>query len=333
MKNRSKVLIAGGAGYLGSQLSEMLLDAGYEVTVLDIMWFSEISIAHLVSRYGFSAVKVDLRRIDEVAPHLVGVDIVINLAGLVGDHACTINPLVTLSCNYLSTVNLAVLSKHLGVQRYIFASSCSVYGAAGGQILSEVSETNPVSLYAKDKLSCENALLELNSEGFHTTSLRLSTLYGLSKRMRYDLVLNKLAAQASLGEVIIINGGSQIRPFLHVKDAASAFLSVLRADVVLVSGQIFNVGDDEYNLSIMKVADLIKTILPATQVNISKHVVDRRDYHVTFKKIRNSLNYRPTIPILDGINEIICSMDNSKYGLLNDEAYVNEAKLKALFET
>ncbi|MEM7151409.1 MAG: SDR family oxidoreductase [Myxococcota bacterium] len=330
----TKVTVVGGAGYLGSSLCTHLLEMGHEVTAIDAQWFGEQSLEHLRQSPRFHSHCVDVRRIDEVMPLLHGQDAIICISGLVGDPACKIDTAFTYSCNYLASVTLAMMAKRLGIGRFIFASSCSVYGrsALGPDLLSETSATNPLSYYAQDKLDTEHALYELADESFHPTILRLPTLFGWSYRMRFDLVVNLFAAQACRGNKIQVIGGTQRRPFLHVRDAAAAFAQVLETDVDLVSGEVFNVGDEQHNLRIVDLVDVIREVIPEVRAEVVTSAVDPRDYQVDFQKIKSAMGYTCSVSMTDGIAEITKMLRNSAIADIKSPSFVNEARTRELIE-
>ncbi|AVR98922.1 NAD-dependent epimerase/dehydratase family protein [Pseudoduganella armeniaca] len=303
-----KILVIGGAGYLGAQLCQQLLDAGYAVKSVDAEWFGEMGPNRLREYPAYERVKLDIRQIATL-PHIVrGCDAVIHLAGIVGDPACAIDEDFTYSCNFLSTVTLANVCKRAGIRRFLFASSCSVYGKTEEPMVHERSGTNPLSLYARDKLMCEAALMAMHDDTFSPTMLRLSTLFGWSPRMRFDLVVNLLTARAAHGATLEIHGGSQWRPFVHVNDAAAAFVAALTAPLADVSGQIFNVGAASNNHRIIDVARAIHDSHPGTEITIIPQMIDERDYSVSFDKIETTLGYRARVDLRQGIGEMLAQL-------------------------
>jgi nucleoside-diphosphate-sugar epimerase len=330
----ARVSVVGGAGYLGSVLCDHLLARDLAVVSVDTHWFGEEPLRRLHRHPGFTSVMLDARQIDALAPILRGCDAVVSLIGLVGDRACQLDVEFTRSCNYQCTVNLAQLCKRLGIPRFVFASSCSVYGRSSGAdvLLTESSSPHPVSYYAQDKLDCENALRAMADQSFHPTILRMATLFGWSHRMRFDLIVNLLTAQAYTGQSLQIYGGCQRRPFLHVKDAAVAIADVLRADLALVSDAVFNVGSDDNNHRIIEIGELVGRIMPSARINVLPDVVDHRDYQVSFSKIARTLRYAPATSLTDGIIEIQRKMTEVRIGRIDDPIYVNEKRTQQLIE-
>lgn len=227
---------------------------------------------------------------------------------------------------------MAHICKWLGIRRFIFASSCSVYGRATSEVthFSEDSATYPLSFYARDKLACEKAIRALTDDCFHPSILRLSTLFGWSDRMRFDLVVNLLTARACKGEMLEIFGGVQCRPFLHVKDAARAFAAVLSSDISLISNKIFNVGADVNNHCISDIADLVFSSIPGVRIKFMSEAVDLRDYHVDFSKIAETLGYEIEFTVAHGIAEIQQRMSEANGINIGDPVYVNEKRTRQL---
>jgi len=297
------VSVIGGAGYIGSILIRKLLERGYRVTVLDALIYGDDSIRELYGRHHFELVHGDLRNIETVIRSLQFADAVVHLGALVGDPACSLNEKLTLEINLAATRMIAEASRAIGVQRFIFASTCSVYGASD-QLLNERSELNPISLYARTKMESERILLAFNDKQFAPVILRFGTIYGMSPRPRFDLVINLLAAQAICEKQIKIYGGNQWRPFIHVDDAAEAIIKCLEAPIHAVKGQIFNVGCDEQNYRITQIGQIIKEIFPDVHVIHEGDEIDKRNYRVSFEKIRKHLGFTARRNVIDGILEI-----------------------------
>lgn len=327
----TRVAVIGGAGYLGSTLCAHLLELGYEVRSIDTHWFGSDALQNLHAHPGFSCEQIDALHSDEVLPLLKGCQAVIWVAGLVGDPACSLDAGLTYGCNYRSTLTIAGMCKWLGIKRFVFASSCSVYGRCEDLThLTEESATNPLSFYAQDKLVCEKALRAMADDSFNPTILRLATLFGWSKRMRFDLVVNVLTARACKGETLEICGGGQRRPFLHVKDAARAFATVLQADLALVASNVFNVGADMNNHRIIDIAEFVCTEVPSARVNFVPNMTDMRDYDVDFSKIAQALNYTTEFSVPQGIAEIREKMSEANGINIADSLYVNEKMTRQL---
>jgi nucleoside-diphosphate-sugar epimerase len=316
------VLVIGGAGYIGSVLVRKLLDHGYSVTVLDALLYGDESIRDLYGRPDFELIHDDMRNVEAVVRAMQHADAVVHLGALVGDPACALDEKLALEINLAATRMIAEVARGFGIQRFIFASTCSVYGASD-QLLDERSALNPVSLYARTKIDSERVLLALNDDRFAPIILRFATVYGLSPRPRFDLVVNLLAAQAVCEKRIIIFGGNQWRPFIHVNDAAEAILKCLEAPLHAVKGQIFNVGSDDQNYQIAQLGDLIKKLIPDVEVIRQGDDTDRRNYRVSFAKIRKHLGFTPRYTVADGILEIKAAIEAGRIRDYRDARYSN----------
>lgn len=319
------ILIVGGAGYLGSVLCRKLLERGYRVKVLDNLMYGDEGIKDLYENDNFEFIKGDIRDIQTVMDSIKGVDAVIHLAAIVGDPASTINPEETIEINYLGTKMLAEVCKYNQINRFIFASTCSVYGSSHDpdEFLNEDSPPNPVSLYAEMKLKSEEGLMDLIDENFSPTIFRMATLYGLSPRMRFDLVINLLTAKAAIDKKITIFGGEQWRPFLHVEDAAEAYIRCLEAPIDKIRGEIFNVGSNEQNYTINEIGEMIKKFIPEAQIIREEKNKDRRNYKVSFDKIEKILGFKPKYGVEDGIKQIYASIKEGKFKNYTDPKYSN----------
>jgi nucleoside-diphosphate-sugar epimerase len=254
-------------------------------------------------------------------------DAVIHLGGLVGDSACALNEELTLEINLMATRMIAEVAKGSGVGRFIFTSTCSVYGA-NDQMLDERSELRPVSLYARSKIASEKVLLKLAADSFAPVILRLSTIYGLSGRPRFDLVINLLTAKAVVDHEITIFGGDQCRPFLHVDDAARAIASVLEAPLQIVRNQIFNVGSNEQNYKISQVGEIIHGLVPGAAVVNKDDITDARNYWVNSNKIKQALGFSPEWTVERGVEQVIEAIHSGKVRDYRDAKYSNIKFLK-----
>lgn len=320
------VLVIGGAGYLGSVLVGKLLKRGYNVTIMDALIYGPDGIRRYIGHPHFRVIEGDLRHIEAVVKALQSADAVVHLGGLVGDPACAMDEKLTTEINLASTRLIAEVARGFGVQRFVFASSCSVYGASD-EVLDERSELEPVSAYARSKKDSEKILLDLEDLSFAPTILRLSTLYGLSPRPRFDLVVNLLTAKALREKRITINGGKQWRPFVHVEDAADAFVKTLQAPLLAVKGEVFNVGCDDENYRIADIGDIVCEIMPDTELVTVPEVGAEANYHVSFSKIRRYLDFKPGRRVRDGISEIRDAMELGLAPEYLSNAYNNHGAL------
>src|SRR3989338_1472864 len=266
------VLLTGGMGYVGSVLTRLLLEQGYNVRILEKFIFGLDSIKEIINHPDLEIVigdiidKEDLGKFFEVE----NIYAVIHLAGLVGDPACAININKTMEVNYIATLNLVRFCREKRIQRFIFASSCSVYGASNHEILNEDSALNPISLYSETKIDAEKNILSFSDPSFRPTILRFATLYGDSYRMRFDLVINYLTGRLFHEGNGKIFGGDQWRPFIHVKDIARAIGFVLKKDIGEVGNQIFNVGSSDENYMLKDLIPIFRELMPEADIEILK---------------------------------------------------------------
>ena len=320
-KGVKKVLVIGGAGYMGSVLCRKLLDEKYKVRVLDNLSYGDEGIRSLYKNKRFEFTKGSIDNISDIIEAVDGVDAVIHLAAIVGDPACAVNPKETLKINYLATKNIIETCKFFQVNRFIFASSCSVYGASvlPNEKLTEDSPLNPVSLYAETKIRCEESILESIDENFSPTILRMATLYGYSPNMRFDLAVNIMTANAVIDKKIKIFGGDQWRPWLSVKDASRAYIACLKSPLNKVKGEIFNALSENYK--IIEVGKIINIVCPEAKIENSDKITDKRDYNVSFENIHKKLNYRSREKLIDGVREIKNSIKKGLVGNYRDPKY------------
>jgi nucleoside-diphosphate-sugar epimerase len=307
--DQGPVLVIGGAGYIGCWLVRRLLEEGQRVRVLDNAVYGLEPIRALLANPRLDYQNGDCRNIQDVVKAMRGVSSVVHLAAIVGDPACEIDHTATIEINYAATRMLVEIAKGYGVERFLFASSCSVYGASG-EFMTEASPVKPVSLYGETKVASERVLMEAADDLFHPVLLRFATVFGLSNRPRFDLVVNLLTAKACQDGVITIYNGEQWRPFVHVKDLAEAMILILNAPLCDVSRQVFNVGDNRLNLRLSEMAATIKHVIPETIVE-SVENSDRRNYRVIFDKIEKCLGFQCRYTLEDGVREIKTAFDSS----------------------
>jgi nucleoside-diphosphate-sugar epimerase len=316
------VCVVGGAGFLGSILVEMLLDQGHQVTILDAFLYGDDGIRHLRDRRGLSLVPGDLRDITATIQAFQHADAVVHLGALVGDPACDIDERLTLEVNRDATAKAAAIARGLGIGRFVFASTCSVYGASG-DLLHEDSPLAPISVYARSKMESEQLLLAHAGNGFWPTVLRFGTLYGQSQRERFDLVVNLLTAQAVVTNEITVFGGTQWRPFVHVRDGAAAILACLQAPPATVGGRVFNVGADDQNHTLTQIAEIISQVVPGVRINMAPATAQEADYRVSFDSIRSALGFAPRHTVADGVTEIAASVSRGAVPDYTDARYSN----------
>jgi len=322
----NKVLVIGGAGYIGSALTRRLLELGYRVRVLDLLVYGDEAIRDLYEHPGFELMCGDFCHIDTVVRGALGMDAIVHLGAIVGDSACQLCEEVTVEINLRATRTIAEVGKGFGVSRFVFASTCSVYGASD-EILDEQSSLNPLSLYARTKIASEKVLLGMSDESFAPTILRFGTIFGLSGRPRFDLVVNLLAAKAVKEGEIGIVGGAQWRPFVHVKDVAEAIVLTLEAPRHNVCGQIFNVGSNSQNYQIGALGELIRELVPHVRIT-NQAMADPRNYRVQFDKISSVLNFRPKYTVRDGVKEVVNAFRTGQIADYGNPSYNNATYLK-----
>jgi len=326
------VLVVGGGGYIGSHVVEQLIINGEKVRVFDKFYYSKNVFKNLLNNKNLEIFEGDISDLYSLTLALKDIKTVVHLAGIVGDPAAKIDENLTRHLNIVTTRMLKETVKAFRIPQFIFASSCSVYGTQQ-DIVSETSQLNPVSLYAQTKIDSENDLLKDPFDHFHPTVLRFATVFGHSKRMRFDLVANLFCAQAYHNGKITVIGGDQWRPFIHVKDISKAVVKVINSPQETVSRQIFNVGDNAMNLTINDLAHLVTSIIKEdkkgnkTQVIVKKDIQDTRNYNVSFDKIANKLNFASTINFENGISEIHSNLMKNNY----KHHYTN--KIYSNFET
>ena len=304
---RRRIAVIGGAGYIGNILVRRLLAGGRKVTILDRLDFGDAPIQPYLSHPACQLIEGDFRDPGLLVRALLDADAVVHLGGLVGDRACALDEQETIDVNYRAVDALSRIAAGMGVPRFVFASTCSVYGASP-EIVNEESRLNPVSLYATTKIDAENLLLSRREPGFHPVILRLGTAFGWSRRPRFDLVVNLLSAKAHFENKAIVYNGRQWRPFVHVEDIARAFETALFAPLRAVSGEVFNVGDDSMNHRLDEVGDTLKYLRGHAEV-VRESTTDVRDYRVSFLKIRSKLAFRSTVTLLDGMREIADALE------------------------
>ncbi|MBN1592720.1 MAG: NAD-dependent epimerase/dehydratase family protein [Candidatus Coatesbacteria bacterium] len=326
-----KILVTGGAGYLGCQLCPLLVEKGADIRVFDRLYFSDSGLLSVLDKDRFELVKGDIRAIEKFHWLLDGVWAVVHLASLANDPSCDLSPTMAEEINHLATIKLAKMAQARGVERFVFASSASVYGSCGDKLVGEMSPLLPVSLYARLKIKSERALLAMSDEKFAVTALRQATLYGYSPRMRFDLAINLMTMSAvEKGEIIVLGGGAQWRPFLHVHDAARAIAMVLNSDRKLITSEVFNVGRNEHNLRIRDLADIVADELPDINVEVAPDDADRRSYRVRFDKIGDVLGYQTERTPADGVKEIAEALHGGLLPEPYSTPYFNVMHLKRL---
>ncbi len=313
-KTKKIVMVTGGAGYAGSILTRKLLQNGYGVVCIDNLRFGGASLVHVWDNPNFIFKRLDITNyhdLDEVLdsyPFFA----VVHLAAIVGDPACKLEADLAVRTNRDASVHLLEKATQLPIKRFIFSSTCSNYGKmkdADGYV-DEKSPLQPVSLYAKLKVEFEDLLLNKiqRREEFAPTSLRFSTVYGISPRMRFDLTVNEFAKELGLGRELIVFGEQFWRPYCYVGDFARAILTVLNASENKVAYKVFNVGDNSQNYTKKMIIDELLKRVPEGQVRYVHKEEDPRDYRVKFDRIRNELGFGTSKTVPEGINDILTAI-------------------------
>jgi nucleoside-diphosphate-sugar epimerase len=300
-----KVLVTGHNGYVGTIMVPMLLAAGHEVLGLDSNLYLGSTFGQENGTREIPARQKDVRDVE--AGDLEGVEAIIHLAGLSNDPLGDLNPELTFDINYRASLHLAELARQVGVRRFIFSSSCSNYGAGGQEWLDEESTFNPVTPYGRSKVMVEQALSKMADDTFCVTMLRSGTAYGVSPRLRFDLVLNNLVAWAfTTGCVFLKSDGMAWRPMVHIEDMSRAFLAVLQAAPDQVNNQAFNVGRSEENYRIRELAEIVAETVPGSRIEYAQGAeADTRCYRVDSGKIARMLpDFRPQWDARRGAHEL-----------------------------
>jgi len=330
VNQRGPVLVIGGAGYIGSHTVDLLLHNGFSVRVLDRLMYGQESLAPFLGRRDFELIEGDATDITKLTLAMKGASAVVHLAGLVGDPACAVDEQFTRHTNIVATRMAKDVAQSLGIHRFVFASSCSVYGMSEKEV-TETDALNPVSMYAQTKIDSETELLFSSRDNFFVTVLRFATVFGHSPRPRFDLVGNLFTAQAMTDGLITVIGPHQWRPFIHVRDLARAIVKVLKENPAIVQNQVFNVGDKRLNMTILQLAEAVQKVCSKyreVQISVSDNVQDRRNYAVSFEKIRSLIGYEAATTLEEGIQEMVDHFQSGQYHHYRDQIYSNVAMTK-----
>ena len=323
---RKSVLVIGGCGYIGSILVRKLLKLGYQVNVLDSIMFGKKSLEVFSNHPKLKLIEGDFRNVETVIRAMNNVSSVIHLGGIVGDPACSLDRDFTIEVNLSATTMLVECCKLMNIRQFLFASSCSVYGRSeNNSILTEKSALNPLSLYAETKIAAEKILLDELSYDFHPVILRFATIFGISPRPRFDLVVNSLTAKAVCKGSFVAYRGEHFRPFVHVEDVAEALVGILEAPMEKTSGHTFNIGSNQGNCSLKEVEEKIVSLIPGASMEHREGRPDQRSYNVSFDKLKKHLGIELDRTLEEGILEIKYAIENSTVSdpLSSDREYSN----------
>lgn len=329
-----RVLLTGHRGYIGSVMVPMLQEQGHDVVGLDTDWFQRCTFTGTIPEV--ESINKDTRDIEE--SDIEGFDAIIHLAGLSNDPMGDFRPMITEEINDAASVRLAEMAKKVGVQRFLFASSCSNYGASGDNFLTEEADFNPVTAYGRSKVQVELAVNKLADDNFCPTYLRASTAFGVSPRIRFDLVINNLTAWAvTTGRVFLKSDGTPWRPLVHVEDICRAYIAVLNAPIDLIHNEAFNVGLTTENYQMSELADIVKDVVPGCRVDYADDAgPDTRCYRVDCNKIARVLHgFKPQWTVRRGVEELYLQYKETGLTLeeFEGEKFMRIAHLQWLIKT
>jgi nucleoside-diphosphate-sugar epimerase len=311
-----KVLVTGGGGYVGAILVPQLVNAGYEVNVLDLFLFGEEVLSSVAGHENLNIFKGDIRDADFVAESVEGCDAVIHLACISNDPSFELDPELGKSINFDAFEPLVKASKDAGVSRFIYASSSSVYGVSETPNVTEENELKPITDYSRFKADGEQILAEYTTDDFVTVIVRPATVCGYSPRQRLDLIVNILTMHAVVNGKITVFGGDQVRPNLHVQDIVDFYQLMLEAPAEIINGQIYNVGFE--NHTVTKLAEMVKRVvmeeMPSRETVeiVTTPSDDNRSYQISSEKIVQDLDFKPRFSIEDAVREMVKAFNSGR---------------------
>lgn len=333
--NYPKILVVGGAGYIGANLCLKLLKNKYQVIAVDKLLYDKSVVKKYLSKYKkFKFIRGDICDLSVQIQVIKNVDAVVFLAEIVGDPACNARPEDALKTNYLSISSMATLCSHLNITKFIYTSSCSVYGVnKKNDLLNEKSDLNPLSHYARMKIMSEKTLLNFRTNNFKPTIFRLGTVFGPSLRNRFDLVVNTMAKNAYYNKEIIVNGGEQWRPNIHVDDVVDGIITAIQASSKKVGSKIFNLSSDLSNYQIKNLARETKKIFSKANVKIVKSLIDGRNYRASSKLFYKTTGFKAKKSVLQANKDFKkLFLKNKKFNpnskIYNNFEIINDTKKK-----
>jgi nucleoside-diphosphate-sugar epimerase len=326
-----RILVTGGAGYVGLCVVEELVASGHEARVLDVLLHGQDPLARGLEESGTDVVRADVRDAHARRRALDGCDAVVHLAAIVGDPACALDPALSHEVNVEGSRALADDAAAAGVTHLVFASTCSNYGRMADPTVpvDEDGELAPVSLYAEQKVGIERELLAGGRDGMAATCLRLATVYGVAPRMRFDLTVNEFTRDLWAGRNLEVFGEQFWRPYVHARDAARAIVTVVEAGPDSLGGQVFNVGHSDENYRKLDLVEIITGQLGRGDVSYVRRDEDPRDYKVSFEKVRRELGFEPRYRVPDGVRELVDALERSEFGDPFEPRYSNLESARA----
>lgn len=332
---KKKILVTGSEGYIGTVLVPMLIEKNFDVVGIDSLFYSDGNLDQS-NRLNYELIKKDIRDID--LEDLEGKNFygIVHLAALSNDPLGTLNPELTYDINQHASIRLAEIAKKAGVEKFIYSSSCSLYGQGGQDALTEESESNPQTAYGKSKILAEKGIEKLADETFCPVYMRNATAFGFSPRMRFDLVVNSLCGFAKVdNEIKILGDGKPWRPLVHIRDISSVAIKLLEADADKIRNHAYNVGDNQENYQIKTIAQIVQEFYPECKITIAqKDAGDTRDYNVSFNKLNEHLGFKSEWSLKKGIEEIVTVFDRISLNseLFEDKKYTRLKKIEYLIK-